>query len=119
MALSVSMNSGDALRLWTRSCGAGLGRVPQCGRVGRWTYVRTCDHVLRITQLTELLADEPVIRRSIELRNPYVDPLNHLQVEILRKLRSVADGEISRAAELRTVMVLTINGIAAGLRNTG
>lgn len=85
----------------------------------RAEYVRTCDHVLRITQLTELLADEPVIRRSIELRNPYVDPLNHLQVETLRKLRSVADGEISRVAELRTVMVLTINGIAAGLRNTG
>lgn len=85
----------------------------------RAEYVRTCDHVLRITRLTELLADEPVIRRSIELRNPYVDPLNHLQVETLRKLRSVADDEISRAAELRTVMVLTINGIAAGLRNTG
>lgn len=85
----------------------------------RAEYQRTCEFVLRVTLLSELLGDEPVIRRSVELRNPYVDPLNHLQAETLRKLRSLGSVETPNAAELRTVMVLTINGIAAGLRNTG
>lgn len=85
----------------------------------RAEFARTCESVLRITGLSELLGDEPVIRRSIELRNPYVDPLNHLQVVTLRKLRSLGSVETPNTAELRVVMVLTINGIAAGLRNTG
>ena len=85
----------------------------------RAEHARTCDFVLRVTQLPELLGDEPVIRRSIELRNPYVDPLNHLQVSTLRKMRSLGSVETQNRTELNTVMVLTINGIAAGLRNTG
>jgi phosphoenolpyruvate carboxylase len=85
----------------------------------RAEYARTCDFVLRVTQLPELLGDEPVIRRSIELRNPYVDPLNHLQVSTLRKLRSLGRVETANRTEMNTVMVLTIHGIAAGLRNTG
>ena len=85
----------------------------------RAEYARTCDSVVRVTQLPELLGDEPVIRRSIELRNPYVDPLNYLQVEMLRKLRSVGTGDTPDTSDLRVLMVLTINGIAAGLRNTG
>ena len=82
-------------------------------------YARTCDSVTMVTQSPELLGDEPVIRRSIELRNPYVDPLNYLQVEILQKLRSEVTGDASNTSDLRALMVLTINGIAAGLRNTG
>jgi phosphoenolpyruvate carboxylase len=62
---------------------------------------------------------EPVIQRSIHLRNPYVDPLNYLQVEMLRRLRALPDPEGTTAADYREVIVLTINGIAAGLRNTG
>ncbi|MQC24857.1 MAG: phosphoenolpyruvate carboxylase [Chloroflexi bacterium] len=85
----------------------------------RSEYARTCDSVTMVTQSPELLGDEPVIRRSIELRNPYVDPLNYLQVEILRKLRSEVTGDASNTSDLRALMVLTINGIAAGLRNTG
>ena len=60
-----------------------------------------------------------MIQRSIQLRNPYVDPLNYLQVEMLRRLRSLEDGEGSAAQEVREVIVSTITGIAAGLRNTG
>ena len=82
-------------------------------------YARTCDSVTMVTQSPELLGDEPVIRRSIELRNPYVDPLNYLEVEILQKLRSEVTGDASNTSDLRALMVLTINGIAAGLRNTG
>ena len=62
---------------------------------------------------------EPVIQRSIELRNPYVDPLNYLQVEMLRRLRALPDPEGPEGEALREVIFLTVNGIAAGLRNTG
>jgi phosphoenolpyruvate carboxylase len=62
---------------------------------------------------------DPVIQRSVHLRNPYVDPLNYLQVEMLRRLRGLSDPEGMEAERYREVIVLTINGIAAGLRNTG
>jgi phosphoenolpyruvate carboxylase len=62
---------------------------------------------------------DPVIQRSVHLRNPYVDPLNYLQVEMLRRLRALDDPEGAEAEGYREVIVLTINGIAAGLRNTG
>jgi phosphoenolpyruvate carboxylase len=75
--------------------------------------------VLSITGHDELLAGDPVIQRSVSLRNPYVDPLNYLQVDLLRRLRSLPDPDGPEAAPLREAMVLTINGIAAGLRNTG
>jgi phosphoenolpyruvate carboxylase len=82
-------------------------------------YQRTCDAILSVTGHTSLMDGEPVIQRSIHLRNPYVDPLNYLQVEMLRRLRALPDPEGTTAADYREVIVLTINGIAAGLRNTG
>jgi phosphoenolpyruvate carboxylase len=66
-----------------------------------------------------LLELEPVTQQAVQLRNPYVDPLNYLQVETLRRLRSLPNQEDAEAKSLREVMALTINGIAAGLRNTG
>jgi phosphoenolpyruvate carboxylase len=56
-----------------------------------------------------------VLQRSIERRNPYVDPLSFIQVDLLRRLRR--DGAASE--DLVLAMLLTINGIAGGLRNTG
>jgi phosphoenolpyruvate carboxylase len=82
-------------------------------------YQRTCDAILSVTGHASLMDGEPVIQRSIHLRNPYVDPLNYLQVEMLRRLRALPDPEGTMAADYREVIVLTINGIAAGLRNTG
>jgi len=67
----------------------------------------------------ELMQAEPVLQRSIRLRNPYVDPLNYLQVEMLRRIRALPDQIGEEARALREVIMLTINGIAAGLRNTG
>lgn len=75
--------------------------------------------VLAIKGTTSLLEREPVIQRSIRLRNPYVDPLNYLQIELLRRLREQQDPESTESKALRDVVMLTINGIAAGLRNTG
>ena len=61
----------------------------------------------------ELLEASPVIRRSIDVRNPYVDPLNLVQVELLRRMRAQPD------ARVHTALMVTVNGIAAGMRNTG
>jgi phosphoenolpyruvate carboxylase len=75
--------------------------------------------VLKISRHNSLLELEPVTRQAITLRNPYVDPLNYIQVETLSRLRALKDSESDEAKSLREVMALTINGIAAGLRNTG
>jgi phosphoenolpyruvate carboxylase len=81
-------------------------------------YGRTFRGVLRAMQHQNLMDSEPVIRDSVRLRNPYVDPLNYLQIDMLRKLRRL-DPASPDAMACREVVVLTINGIAAGLRNTG
>jgi phosphoenolpyruvate carboxylase len=75
--------------------------------------------VLSISGHGELMEPDPVIQRSVKLRNPYVDPLNYIQIEMLRRLRALRDPDSAEAEPLRAVMVMTINGIAAGLRNTG
>jgi phosphoenolpyruvate carboxylase len=75
---------------------------------------RAVDSVLVVTGHRELVGDNPVLRRSINVRNPYVDPINLVQVELLRRSRSgKADETLERA------LLVTMNGIAAGLRNTG
>jgi phosphoenolpyruvate carboxylase len=82
-------------------------------------YARTRAMVLDVTGHAELMDADPVIQRSVHLRNPYVDPLNYIQVEMLRRLRALANQDGAEAEALREVVVMTINGIAAGLRNTG
>jgi phosphoenolpyruvate carboxylase len=82
-------------------------------------FDRTSAVILEVTGHRELLESEPVIQRSVQLRNPYVDPLNFIQVEMLRRLRSLPDPDSNQAEALREAIVLTINGIASGLRNTG
>ena len=87
----------------------------------RAEYERTCEWVVRVTGLGQLLDNTPVLQRSIRLRNPYVDPLSYIQVALLRRLREMPDGDghdAERQALLHTVF-LSINGIAAGLQNTG
>ncbi|WP_407945085.1 phosphoenolpyruvate carboxylase [Paenibacillus glycinis] len=82
-------------------------------------YVRTSSTILQITGQADILDNVPVIQESIRLRNPYVDPLSYMQVQLLKELRdSRAKGEDDDLELLREVL-LTINGIAAGLRNTG
>lgn len=68
--------------------------------------------VLDVTGQSGLLESNPVLRRSIDVRNPYVDPINLVQVELLRRVR--AGDERARDA-----LMVTINGIAAGMRNAG
>jgi phosphoenolpyruvate carboxylase len=92
--------------------------------------------LLAITGQPELLADNETLRRSIEVRNPYVDPINLVQVELLRRLALLRDeykggpSSLARdpvidetrehtAAVLRKALKITISGVAAGMRNTG
>jgi phosphoenolpyruvate carboxylase len=69
--------------------------------------------VLDVTGQQELLQSNPVLRRSIEVRNPYVDPINLVQVELLRRVRTNDDERVKAA------LLVTVNGVAAGMRNTG
>jgi phosphoenolpyruvate carboxylase len=82
-------------------------------------YKQTRETVLSISGHTDLLEAEPVTQNAVQVRNPYVDPLNYVQVEMLRRLRSLPDPESEEAKSIREVITITINGIAAGLRNTG
>ena len=77
--------------------------------------------VLSITGHHDLLDDNPVLRRSIDVRNPYVDPINLLQVELLRRLReqNAEREDDPQTTRLHRALLVTINGIAAGMRNTG
>jgi len=77
-------------------------------------FTRTNEAVLGVTNQKELLETNRVLARSIRLRNPYVDPMSLIQVELLRRKRSGTD-----TPKLRNTLAATMHGISAGLRNTG
>lgn len=72
--------------------------------------------LMRVRGEERLLASEPVLQASIDRRNPYVDPISFVQIELLRRRRAQPDSEDGRLAR---ASLLAINGIASGLRNTG
>ncbi|WP_372369799.1 phosphoenolpyruvate carboxylase [Candidatus Uabimicrobium sp. HlEnr_7] len=78
-------------------------------------FTTTYQTVLNITKNERPVASNNVLRRSIDVRNPYVDPINLLQIEILKRLRN--DDTLDE--ELKDALLITFNGIAAGMRNTG
>jgi phosphoenolpyruvate carboxylase len=78
-------------------------------------FERTRDAVFAIKRRHELLAEDPRLRQSIRLRNPYVDPISMLQVDLLARWR--ANG--SQDDDLLQSLIATVNGIAAGIQNTG
>jgi phosphoenolpyruvate carboxylase len=89
------------------------------GAMLRLRLQRAIEAVIDVTGRQQLLADNPVLRRSIDVRNPYVDPINLLQVELLRRLREAPDAKAEETVWLRRALLVTINGVAAGMRNTG
>jgi phosphoenolpyruvate carboxylase len=76
---------------------------------------RTLREVLRLTGSPTLLARHPVLRNTLAVRASYLEPLHHLQVELLAQRRKTDEPD----PDLHRALLLTINGIAAGLRNTG
>jgi phosphoenolpyruvate carboxylase len=81
-------------------------------------YKLACRIVLQITGEKRLLDNSPVLQRSIAVRNPYVDPMSYLQVELLARKRA-GKASAQDHEKLLYAILLTINGIAAGMRNTG
>lgn len=87
------------------------------GRI-RAEYERSVSGVLKVCGANHLLQNQPTLLKSIRLRNPYIDPLNALQVEYLRALRA---GKIkgTKKDEALLVLLMTVNGVAFGMKSTG
>jgi phosphoenolpyruvate carboxylase len=83
----------------------------------RGEYDRTVSVVCQVTQQKELLERDKDLSESIKRRNPYIDPLSFIQVELIKRLRQ--NPTEAEKLVLEEAILMTINGIAAGLKNTG
>ncbi len=92
-----------------------LGSRPDLTDMVRDEYDLTMRLVLAVTGHDRLLADRHVLSRAVALRDPYVDALSHLQLHALTALR----GNEEESQRLQRLLLLTVNGVAAGLQNTG
>jgi phosphoenolpyruvate carboxylase len=82
-------------------------------------YQLAVGQVLRITGGSELLAGHPVLRRTLDVRDTYLAPLHYLQVALTYRLRADQRAGRRPEPEVARALLLTVNGIAAGMRNTG
>lgn len=80
-------------------------------------YGRAATMICQVARINHLLDNMPIMQRAIRRRNPYIDPLSYVQLELLRRLR--ADPDQPNHAELEDAVLLSINGLAGGLLNTG
>jgi phosphoenolpyruvate carboxylase len=90
----------------------------------RQEYDRTVSEILSLTGSDALLGGQPVLKRTLEVRDTYLEPLHHLQVALLAQYRAgrTSPGSVRPTATdptLQRALLSTINGIAAGMRNTG
>lgn len=107
----------DVAEHYARTLGNGDQDLRTFNRL-RDEFNRTVASVNRLSGQERLLDDTPVLQRSIALRNPYVDALSFLQVDLLGRIRDLSDEDPEYAETLEAIL-RSINGVAAGLRNTG
>ena len=85
----------------------------------RGEFELTVAEVLRITGEDELLDSNPVLQRTLRVRDDYLAPLHYLQVALTARLRADRDDGREPDPAVARALLLTVNGIAAGMRNTG
>ncbi|HLS02741.1 MAG TPA: phosphoenolpyruvate carboxylase, partial [Beutenbergiaceae bacterium] len=96
-----------------------LGERPDLSELVLEELALTKQWVVRITGQERLLAGHRILGRAVQLRSPYVDALSLLQLRALRALRGTDGSDETTDAQIRRLMLLTVNGVAAGLQNTG
>jgi phosphoenolpyruvate carboxylase len=96
-----------------------LGDRPDITKTILGELDRTTEQVLTVLGSTRLLAGRRILAAAVDLRNPYVDALSHLQLRALRALRRAEFADPDEEQRLRRLLLLSVNGVAAGLQNTG
>ena len=119
--MSLSKADPDIAHEYARLCeGAGT----ETGIYERFQveYERTCQEILTVAQVATLLEENPALAKSLDRRDPYLNPLNHIQVTLLRRYRQALRDQGADSPEAETwlrPLLRSINALAAGLRNTG
>jgi phosphoenolpyruvate carboxylase len=119
--MSLSKVDVDIARQYARLC---QNAETETGIYERFRaeYERTCREILAVAQISTLLEENPTLAKSLERRNPYLDPLNHIQVTLLPRYRQAAREYGADSPEAETwlrPLLRSINALAAGMRNTG
>jgi len=112
VAMSLAKGDPSVVRLYERQLVS--ADLQSIGDDLRSRFEAARSSLVQVLGHSELLENEPILRESILLRNPYIDPLNILQAELLRRVRAGDEDPT-----LIEALLVTVNGIAAGLRNTG
>ena len=89
--------------------------VPAFGKI---CFIRAVEKVLKVSSQKDLLDFNKVLKESIRLRNPYVDPLNYIQIRFLEEIRRTGENT-RKGRKIDEILLLTVNGIAFGMKSTG